>query len=1183
MIGPLLAVLLAAAPAGETTWAHVMVPGEGEILDWYATAADEVWVLREGRLLHLRGDAWTEVPLPADLASQAKAILVTDEGAERVLWVFDGPRVWRQYRGHWQNWPLEQRAMSLWDFHSPERGCVSALWYRIECFDGQQWSIVDDPAVAEWEITYPTKLFVTSTHVIGINTGGTAYVHDGRSWSRWPVPVESAQECGGARIGEQVFLSCQNEYNYRWTDDGWEPVSDEMAATLEVPVRGYHYNVLGGELVNLRGESPGEVLCPYRLYPSSPVFFFADGGVWIRAKGGDLMRRVEERLPQPVPWTIEAGLAGLLEVDDVASWDINADGADDLLVVSGTKPDRLYLSSGGTYHDRTDLLGDESGCCASDTESVTPVDLDGDRRRELVFARSRGTDQGTQRERTVYRSWVGGGWRDLAGTKMESWPADSALYSHRCRETYTDLDGDSDLDMYLPRYFGPGEYGALNVAYLNDGHGRFTMQTYSDHRRGGGNLGFSESAVAANLDDRPGEEILLLSYFGRGDKLYTWTDGELHDVTRESGIAAGFSQSVAAEFGDLDGDGDLDLVVIHDTHLRLYRNDGDLRFVDVTMAWLGRVDLPGPGRAVALADLEGDGDPDLVIAHEEGSDLDPSGSRVYLNQGDGTFRNATHLVLGKQEKDFGNVLVLDAHGDGDPDLFFFGAEGSQLLDNRTPGTAWVKIELACRGQNTGCVGAVITAREGARFVHASPVRPGRGTVAVPVPGGQSVDLELHLADGRVMTREGVPPGVVRLGDGWGPGGAWDRVHRSLVRRYIWGPPWVQFAKLAAVFGLVLLALVVLRSRVPKAALRLVPIAPGVVAIATVADVHAAWTPRAIDLGLGPAVALVLLASVVSVEIGVATYRRNRYVAHFKLLGFLGEGGMGKVYKALDLSDGKTVALKLVKPDVLQSDHGRQRFLREAELCWSASHRGVVQIYEKGECEVYYEGTRKTVVYLSMEFVPGLTLGQLAGLNPRKLPLQRVLAIGAEAAEVLGEVHGTGVIHRDIKPSNIMVVGDHDVKLMDFGIAKAESMTSMTETGMLMGTVRYMAPEQFLGRDATTASDLYALGLVVYELLAGRHPFPDDVPLPTLVYHVVKTAPPPPSQFNPALPPVVDAAVLRALEREPGERYTDGAEMAAALRFVLKDLSSMQRSTPCGLRLSEEPAPGAGVTDRPDPS
>jgi len=133
------------------------------------------------------------------------------------------------------------------------------------------------------------------------------------------------------------------------------------------------------------------------------------------------------------------------------------------------------------------------------------------------------------------------------------------------------------------------------------------------------------------------------------------------------------------------------------------------------------------------------------------------------------------------------------------------------------------------------------------------------------------------------------------------------------------------------------------------------------------------------------------------------------------------------------------------------------------------------------------------------------------------------------------------------------------------VAKAEAMTSMTETGMLMGTIRYMAPEQFLGEDASPATDLYSLGLVLYELLAGQTPYDDTTPLPTFVYRIVRTDAPPPSHFNPSLPPVVDLAVQRAIARKPEDRYADCGEMAEALRFLLEGLDDSQRSTPCGIR------------------
>ena len=1178
MIAIWLAAVVALAPQPSVSWILVPVPGDGPIASWTSPGPDEVWVLRTGHLFRMHNGEWVEETAPADLSAAAGHMHVSQEGNERIVWLFEGQRAWRKYRGEWESWTLHQagRMDGLSDFHSIDRGCTSGLWHKIECFDGQTWTVVDDPAVAEWEITYPAGLHVTATQVIATNRNGTTYFHDGETWARKPAPPSVAgMDCSSQRIDEQLFLSCGGVSAFRWTGEGWAEISGEVADNLGVPLAGYHYSSVEGLVIQNRLGPGVDARCPYRV--DHRMAFFPDGTAWALADGA-LARRVEERFPQLVESTVEAGLTGLAETSHAAAWDLNGDDSDDLLVTSGTQPDRLYVSSGNTYLDRTDLLGEESACCPTAKEHMTFADLDGDSLPEIVASRTRSTPRGLTTSKAVYRLVHGGRWRNWVGTRLEADDWEVAEDARFAGNAWLDLDGDGDLDVYQSRFQGPGEFGALNLAHLNDGFGRFELAPYECHRCGGGSLGFSLGAAVANLDDRPGEEILLLSAYGNGNKLYTWREDELWDATRLSGLAGGYSVTAAAEFGDLDGDGDVDAVVINEDHPRVYRNDGELRFTDVTLQALGFVEARGEHVTVALADLDGDGDLDLVLSHAHRQGSVEAGPRVFLGHGDGTFFDGTLSVLGDMPGDFIGVLPFDAHGDGDTDLFLFGPQRNVFLDNRTPDTHWVRVHLVCHGQNTGCSGAILTGRQEGTVVHCAPVAVDQRTIAVPVPDGGTVDLELRLADGRVLALNGVRPGDTRMGDGLGLRGAFDRQVRAVVLRFLWGPPLAQAAKLVLVLIVCLLAYVIVVTRVPSARRRFVLSVPVIVAVALAVDVRAAWLPALLNHGLGPGAAMVMVLILVGVEIGAGNYRRDRYIAHFKILGFLGEGGMGKVYKARDLSNGTIVALKLIKPDILETEHGRQRFLREAEMYLSASQDGVIEIHEKGECQVFYEGTRKTLVYLSMEFVPGLTVGQLMGLHPKKLPLERILRIGARAAEILHGVHRTGVIHRDIKPSNIMVVGDHEVKIMDFGIAKAEAMTSMTETGMLMGTVRYMAPEQFLGTEATPASDLYGLGLVIYLAVAGRLPFGEDIPLPTFIYKIVKTDPPPPSTFNPSLSPVVDAAVMRAIGREPGSRYQDCGEMAQALRYLLDELSPHERSSPCGFRVSSSEFADRGDQD-----
>ncbi|MGH2724676.1 MAG: protein kinase domain-containing protein [Actinomycetota bacterium] len=241
---------------------------------------------------------------------------------------------------------------------------------------------------------------------------------------------------------------------------------------------------------------------------------------------------------------------------------------------------------------------------------------------------------------------------------------------------------------------------------------------------------------------------------------------------------------------------------------------------------------------------------------------------------------------------------------------------------------------------------------------------------------------------------------------------------------------------------------------------------------------------------------------------------------------LGSGGMGRVFLATDRVLGRSVAVKVLAPHLARDEHAVSRFRREARSAAGLAHPAIVSVYDSGSENGWH--------YLVMEHVEGRTLGQV--LREEGLLLAgRAAEIAAELARALSEAHAAGIVHRDVKPGNVMVTPDGEVKVVDFGIAGAVSSDSATETAAILGTVSYLAPEQVRGRPADPRSDLYALGVVLYEMLTGRPPFVADAPL-AVAYKHVEEAPVPPSELNPDVPPALEAVVMRALAKDPQQRY-----------------------------------------------
>jgi serine/threonine-protein kinase len=258
---------------------------------------------------------------------------------------------------------------------------------------------------------------------------------------------------------------------------------------------------------------------------------------------------------------------------------------------------------------------------------------------------------------------------------------------------------------------------------------------------------------------------------------------------------------------------------------------------------------------------------------------------------------------------------------------------------------------------------------------------------------------------------------------------------------------------------------------------------------------------------------------------------------YRLLELVGEGGMAMVYRAVDTRLGRTVAVKVLHPQYGRDEPFVQRFQQEAEFAASlGSHPNIVAIYDIGQDDELH--------YIVMEFVEGRSLKDLIR-EGAPFPVSEAFAIGQQVAAALDFAHKRGLVHRDVKPQNIMVTPGGIAKVTDFGIARSVSASQLTRPGMVIGTVHYISPEQAQGKGAEPASDIYALGVMLYEMLTAHLPFDADNAIGVAMQHV-HSDPPSPWDYNPELPAQAVATVMRALEKEPERRYRDAGEFASAL-------------------------------------
>lgn len=263
------------------------------------------------------------------------------------------------------------------------------------------------------------------------------------------------------------------------------------------------------------------------------------------------------------------------------------------------------------------------------------------------------------------------------------------------------------------------------------------------------------------------------------------------------------------------------------------------------------------------------------------------------------------------------------------------------------------------------------------------------------------------------------------------------------------------------------------------------------------------------------------------------------LGRYEVIGELGQGAMGVVYKARDPLIDRVVAIKTINLGLAldEKDEYEGRFYQEAKAAGRLNHPNIVTIYDVGKSG--------DVAYIAMEFLEGRELRDI--MNERGiLPVEQVLDVTAQVALGLAYAHEHGIVHRDVKPSNIMLVRDGHVKITDFGIARMASAAVRTQTGMVLGSPKYMSPEQVVGKDIDQRSDIFSLGVMLYELLTGQAPF-DGENVNAIMYQTLNVLPAPPNTLNPSVPEMVNFIVAKALAKGIEDRYQNAEDFAVDLR------------------------------------
>jgi serine/threonine-protein kinase len=278
---------------------------------------------------------------------------------------------------------------------------------------------------------------------------------------------------------------------------------------------------------------------------------------------------------------------------------------------------------------------------------------------------------------------------------------------------------------------------------------------------------------------------------------------------------------------------------------------------------------------------------------------------------------------------------------------------------------------------------------------------------------------------------------------------------------------------------------------------------------------------------------------------------GKQLGPYRIIEPLGEGGMAAVYKSYQPGMDRTVALKVLPRHFASDPTFLARFSQEARVIANLEHQNILPVYDFGDSDGY--------TYLVMRFVDGGTLGDL--LSRERLTLAQVRHVMAQVGGAVAYAHARGVLHRDIKPSNVLIDASGNCLLSDFGLAKmAEGNTKLTQTGGIMGTPAYMSPEQGLGSPVDARTDIYALGVVLYEIATGRLPFLADTPIALIMKHIHDPLPPPRS-YNPEVSEGLERVILKALAKDPGDRYASAGEMVGGLCAALSGVGDATLTVP----------------------
>ncbi len=760
---------------------------------------------------------------------------------------------------------------------------------------------------------------------------------------------------------------------------------------------------------------------------------------------------------------------------------------------------------------------------------------------------------------------------------------------------WIDLDRDGALDLHLAHSELPGTTRAPDFLWRNNGGGRLVLRPISIGGEGGEKL-----ALWGDLDGDLDADAVMPGYDGQESRLLlTQADGSIRSLAKGNGLeqlAPGLYYQ--GHLTDLDLDGDLDLLLLG-ARLQVFRNRGDARFVlDDELFEPLRSSSGVHSWTSSLGDLDLDGYPEVLL--QPVTDGQRS-LRLYSRDFDGRYRDVT-AASGLSGIEGESAVMADWDADGDLDLFVAARDRGYFLTNQRDAPDYLKIRPRGIVSNRLAVGARVRiyrrdagSEEGSlvghqqvalghnptSIGHLHELHFGLGPPAEEAQPDARYDVEVVFPSGRVVWRRGIPAGrtvkIFELPPGLRHGHlALAAAERSLRR----ADPLRELTKGLLVLTVLLAGYRVLRARLGEVSNRfrlvlcmILSIYLGAAALLAGQSSLVSHLSQVVAVGL--TVALAALA-----EISFCRWRKNTWLGPYRLGELLGQGGMGRVYRAQDRRRG-AVALKIIHPHLLSDERRRERFLREAEILTRLDHPNIVRVLDRGEVD--------DRAYLALELLHGESLGQRLE-RQGTLESQALWPIFDAICDALAYIHDRGILHRDIKSDNIFLIRPTEddtssstpftntndgrwrrrIRLMDFGLAHSLDMPTFTRSFEMLGTVGYMAPEQLRGAPGSIRSDLFALGVVLLEAVLGR---PAIVEAQSEIWSQLPGRRKAPHEhLRRQLPGPLGEVITRLLDHQPERRYASAREVCKALRQALPEPGFAPEGKAAS-RLGEDSWPG----------